>query len=90
MELVWLEDFLALAEAGNFSRAAAARNITQPAFSRRIRALEDHLGVALFERTPWGVLLAPAGIALQPGAEDILRRIRQAVRDVQRVGSEEG
>lgn len=38
---IWLEDFLALAATVNFSRAAEARAITQPAFSRRIRAL-DH------------------------------------------------
>lgn len=90
MELIWLEDFVALAEAGNFSRAAAARNITQPAFSRRIRALENEIGVPLFERTSWGVLLTAAGTALQPGAEDILRRTRQAVRDARRVGRDEG
>ncbi|MCB2102451.1 MAG: LysR family transcriptional regulator, partial [Rhodobacterales bacterium] len=37
MELSWLEDFVALAETGSFSRAAERRNLTQPAFSRRIR-----------------------------------------------------
>ena len=41
LDLEWLEDFLALAETGNFSRAAEARAIAQPAFSRHIRALED-------------------------------------------------
>ena len=40
MDLDWLKDFLALAEQKNFSRAADARNVSQPAFSRRIRALE--------------------------------------------------
>lgn len=50
MNLSWLEDFLALAESGNFSRAAERRHMTQPAFSRRIRAFEDWLGVALFDR----------------------------------------
>ena len=40
MELKWLEDFVALAENGSFSKAAKARYVTQPAFSRRIRALE--------------------------------------------------
>ena len=41
MDLDWLKDFLALAEQGNFSRAADVRNVTQPAFGRRIRAMED-------------------------------------------------
>ncbi|MCL5425335.1 MAG: LysR family transcriptional regulator, partial [Gammaproteobacteria bacterium] len=52
MELVWLEDFIALAEHGSFVRAAEARHITQPAFSRRIRSLEQWMGVSLFVRTP--------------------------------------
>lgn len=50
MKLAWLEDFLTLIEAGTFSRAAQARNVTQPAFSRRIQALEQWLGVKLVER----------------------------------------
>ena len=48
MNLSWLEDFLALAASGNFSRAAQERHMTQPAFSRRIRALEEWLGATLF------------------------------------------
>ena len=43
MNLSWLEDFLALAATGNFSRAAEDRHMTQPAFSRRVRALEEEL-----------------------------------------------
>ena len=50
MDLDWLKDFLALAELKTFSRAADARNVTQPAFSRRIRALEDWIGAPLFVR----------------------------------------
>lgn len=89
MELIWLEDFLALAEIRNFSRAAAARNVTQPAFSRRIRALEDYLGVSLFERSSAGVMLTPAGATLHPGAEDIVRRVRQVTREVRHAGRED-
>ena len=40
MDAAWLEDFLALVDLGHFSRAAEQRCITQPAFSRRVRALE--------------------------------------------------
>lgn len=90
MELNWLEDFLALAEVGNFSRAAGTRHITQPAFSRRIRSLEDALGAPLFERGQSGVTLTPAGLALRPAAEDIVRRVREARRDVRRVVKDEG
>lgn len=51
MKQEWIEDFLALAEFGTFSRAAIARNVTQPAFSRRIRMLEQWLGVILVDRS---------------------------------------
>ena len=78
MELNWLEDFLALAEAGNFSRAAESRNMTQPAFSRRIRALEDWAGVALFDRSSQPVRLTLAGEQFMPGMRDALRRLAQA------------
>jgi LysR family transcriptional regulator, hypochlorite-specific transcription factor HypT len=44
LDLAYLLDFKALAETGSFSRAAFVRNVTQPAFSRRIRALEDWAG----------------------------------------------
>jgi DNA-binding transcriptional LysR family regulator len=50
MNLSWLDDFLTLAAIGSFSRAADERHMTQPAFSRRIMALEEWLGVDLFDR----------------------------------------
>lgn len=90
MELSWLEDFLALAEVGNFSRAAATRHVTQPAFSRRIRSLEGAMGASLFDRGQSGVTLTPSGLALRPAAEDIVRRVREARRNVRRVAKDEG
>ncbi|MFX8445328.1 LysR family transcriptional regulator, partial [Acinetobacter baumannii] len=75
MELDWLEDFLALVDSGNFSRAAQARNLTQPAFGRRIRALEDWAGAALFDRSTHRIGLTPAGERFRPFAEDIVRRV---------------
>ena len=50
MHLKWLEDFIALADAGNFSRAAEMRNVTHPAFGRRIQQLEEWAGTPLVER----------------------------------------
>lgn len=61
MNPTWLEDFLTLTKSGNFSRAAEERHMTQPAFSRRIRALEDWLGVELFDRTHQPLGLTPVG-----------------------------
>lgn len=75
MNLTWLEDFLALAGSGNFSRAASDRHMTQPAFSRRVRALEEWLGVALFDRSTHPVTLTETGQWFQPVAQDMLARV---------------
>lgn len=61
MNLSWLEDFLALAASGNFSRAAEDSHMTQPAFSRRVRALEEWLSADLFDRST-----QPARLTSQP------------------------
>jgi DNA-binding transcriptional LysR family regulator len=81
MELIWLEDYLALAATLNFSRAAEARHITQPAFSRRIRALEHWVGAPLFERTTHGVALTGAGTHFHGQAEILTRALLQLRRD---------
>ncbi|HEX7074748.1 MAG TPA: LysR substrate-binding domain-containing protein [Hyphomicrobiaceae bacterium] len=51
MRLEWIEDILAILRAGSLSRAAEQRYLTQPAFSRRIRSIEEYLGVELVDRT---------------------------------------
>ncbi|MDQ0391541.1 LysR family transcriptional regulator [Labrys monachus] len=51
MDLGWLEDYLVLRELGSFTAAAERRNLSQPAFSRRIQALEAWLGVTLVDRS---------------------------------------
>jgi DNA-binding transcriptional LysR family regulator len=85
MELVWLEDFLALAEHGGFIKAAQARNVTQPAFSRRIRSMEQWVGVKLFQRSSQGATLTPAGEHVLVSIQDAavrLCRIRDDAREV--------
>ncbi len=74
MNLTWLEDFQTLAATGNFSRAAEQRHMTQPAFSRRIRALEDWLGTTLFDRTSHPAMLTPAGLWFCNVANEMLAR----------------
>ena len=54
METKWLEDFVSLAETHSFSRSAQLRHVTQPAFSRRIQALEAWAGF-----TWWTARLTP-------------------------------
>lgn len=60
MDTRLLEDALVLLEERNLSAAAARRNVTQPAFSRRIRALEEWIGRDLLVRGPNSVEIAPA------------------------------
>jgi LysR family transcriptional regulator, hypochlorite-specific transcription factor HypT len=86
LELKWLEDFLAVANSGNFSRAAEARNVTQPAFSRRLKALEVWIGVPLLDRGSYPITLTPAGEKLLPVAERVVRDLR-ASRDEVRANS---
>jgi DNA-binding transcriptional LysR family regulator len=77
MELTLLEDFLSLAECAHFSRAAELRHMTQPAFSRRIRALEEWVGTPLFDRAQQPVTLTEAGIRFLPAARKTLLRLGQ-------------
>lgn len=71
MNFSWLEDFFALATTGNFSRAAEERHMTQPAFGRRIRALEEWLGTELFDRSSQPVQLTEVGRWFQTVAHDL-------------------
>jgi DNA-binding transcriptional LysR family regulator len=85
MNLSWLEDFLALAASGNFSRAAEERHMTQPAFSRRIRALEEWLGVELFDRSSQPARLTAAGAWFRPQAEELLARVARVPAEARAV-----
>jgi LysR family transcriptional regulator, glycine cleavage system transcriptional activator len=64
--LTWLRAFEAAARTASFAAAAAELNLTSGAISYQIRALEAHLGFALFERLPRGVKLTPMGVAYLP------------------------
>jgi len=86
VEFDQVETFLAVVTYGGFHRAAEALRVSQPAVSARIRALEDSLGVKLFTRAHANLTLSPAGKALRPHAEQLLRNIalaRQAVHELQ-------
>ena len=84
MNLRQLRQFLALAETGNFHRAAERLCMAQPPLSVSIRKLENELGCELFERTSTGVRLTAAGQAMVADARLALahaERCRQAVAD---------
>ena len=72
MELYQLRSFAAVAELGHLTRAAERLHISQPALSAQIKALEDELGVALFDRTPSGMTLTAAGQRLLPEAASVV------------------
>jgi len=76
MKLDWLEDFLALAREGNFTRAAEQRNVAQPAFSRRVRMLEEWVGTTLVDRTQQPVQLTDSGRLFRPTAEGVVNQLR--------------
>ncbi len=63
---------LALARAGTTAKAAGLLHLTQPAVSRALLALEDKLGVRIFERTSRGLVLSAAGERLHAGAAALL------------------
>ena len=78
METRWLEDFASLAETRSFSRSAQLRHVTQPAFSRRIQALEAWAGVDLVDRSSYPTRLTPAGQTLLPQALEVLNALQTA------------
>lgn len=75
MNLSWIDDFMALASTGNFSRAADERHMTQPAFSRRIRALEKWLGADLFDRSSQPARVTEVGEWFRTVAQDLQSRV---------------
>lgn len=77
MDIEWLADFLSLAETRSFSRSAEARHVTQPAFSRRIQAVERWAGTILIDRTAYPPTLTPAGQILRDAAAELLRQLEE-------------
>lgn len=76
MDLNWLDDVLILLEEGNMTRAAERRNITQPAFSRRIRCFEDWLGKPILDRGPNRVAVGAALISNEIEIRALVSRLR--------------
>jgi DNA-binding transcriptional LysR family regulator len=97
VELYQLRSFVAVARHGHLTRAADRLHISQPALSAQIKALEEELGLDLFERRPSGMLLTVAGKRLAAEAEKLLsvahafrneaRAIKGGVGGVARVGT---
>lgn len=72
MEIYQLRAFVTVAKIGQLTRAAEALHVTQPAVTGQIKALEEELGVSLFDRRPGRIALTRAGERLLPEAEKVL------------------
>ena len=79
MELRHLRYFVAVAEELHFGRASARVHVAQPAVSRQIRALEEEIGLSLFERDRRRVVLTAAGAAFLEEARSLLQHVDRAV-----------
>lgn len=88
MNLKQLEFAVALAEEGNFTRAAERCHVVQSALSHQIAALEQELGTPLFERLPRQVRATAAGEAMLVHARQALASLRHLRADVAAVSGE--
>lgn len=82
IETKWLYDFLTLEKCRNFSQAAIIRNVSQPAFSRRIRALESAVGVELFNRQISPLQLSEQGKIFHSQIRHLLQQLESNLTEL--------
>jgi DNA-binding transcriptional LysR family regulator len=87
MELRHIRSFLSIAETLHFGRTAQLIHLSQPALSLQIRALEEDVGVRLFERNRRKTTLTAAGFAFRDEAARALSQLDQAIRKARLAGS---
>jgi DNA-binding transcriptional LysR family regulator len=85
MDIYQLKTFVTVARERSITRASELLFLSQPAVSAHIKAMEDELGLALFERTARGMNLTGNGAKLLPKAEQILSMHREFVEEAQRI-----
>ncbi|MFC7335293.1 LysR family transcriptional regulator [Rhodocista pekingensis] len=90
MNLRQLQHFVALAETGSVRRTSARLNLSQPALSKSIRALEEDLGVVLFDRLPRGLRLTPVGTWLLSRSVPLLAEARQLRNEIELIRRQTG
>ena len=86
LEIRHLDSLIALAETGNLTRAGEKVSLSQSALSHQMRSLEEHYGFELFERKTSPLKWTRAGERLLVLAYDVSRQIRDAERDLARIG----
>jgi DNA-binding transcriptional LysR family regulator len=85
MDITHLRTFVAVARDGGITRASDSLHLSQPAVSAHIKAMEETLGLALFDRTPRGMRLTGEGGCLLGKAEDILAAHRSLLEEATRL-----
>lgn len=86
MNFVWVRDLEHVAQTGSFSQAASRSNVSQPALSRRIKAMEAWVGAVLVDRSRHPVTLTGAGVQMLEAGQQALARLdneRKSIRDAQ-------
>src|SRR5215470_14242013 len=88
-ELLDLRAFLAVFDHSSFNKAAELLNLSQPALTRRIQALEARLGTALLERSTRHVIPTLAGRTLEPMARRLLSELDTSVLSISDLGAQQ-
>ena len=90
MDTQSLAAFIEVAESGSFSRAAERLHLSQPAVSKRVAALEEQIGKAVFDRVGRSISLTDAGRALLPYARRALQDIEDGGRALTHLSGQVG
>ncbi|MGH1539452.1 MAG: LysR family transcriptional regulator [Arenicella sp.] len=84
MRIEWMEDLLAILDSGSLIKAAEKRFVTQPAFSRRIKVIEDSIGVELLNRSRKPAVLHPFVKKQQDRMREIVGNVNELVHELNR------
>jgi DNA-binding transcriptional LysR family regulator len=83
IDIGWIEDLIAIEKTGSMSKAAEARNVTQPAFSRRIAAIEQWFGAEIVNRANRPLTLSPEMASRMPTLHDVAATLRHLRSELQ-------
>lgn len=86
MSLIQLESIVTVAKKGTVRASARALNVSQSPLTRRIKALEEELGIRIFLRGAAGMSLRPEVIGLMERAERILNKVQELVSLANQLG----
>lgn len=88
MEIYQLRTFVTVAKVGSLTKASEILHVTQPAITAQLKALEEELGVALFDRRPGRVTVTKTGETLLPHVEKALRECSEVLREASRLAGQ--